>query len=302
MRDYLLPSDCGGNNGVNELSDDLRRELEEPLLSGDWVSPGKPEDQALPTTSPSIPPNASPAVAPNTPNAPSVEDAASTPPEEPKRGRGRKRSRGAGAESGSRGPPRKRGPKPVRYCSQIAPETNGIKLRIKKFNSSTTTAAPAQARPPREPRRKRRRARSLRKNHKLYYETSEIREYPDAERAHAWGRCEGPKPSLSFNVEGTTEDGETQGDWGCRLPEIALARIFGHVIDEEGTLPFLVRAARVCRLWRNVAMQPELWRHIDLNAPWVRHAHRNDHTLRWLCENRLSGARDLVLSWMCVNK
>lgn len=60
------------------------------------------------------------------------------------RGRGRKRTREPGAESVSRGPPKKRGPKPglkaaraagVQYCSQIAPAANGIKLKIKKFNS-----------------------------------------------------------------------------------------------------------------------------------------------------------------------
>lgn len=44
-------------------------------------------------------------------------------------------------------------------------------------------------------------------------------------------------------------------------------------------------------------MRPQLWRALDLSASWVRQAHRNDHTLRWLCENRLSGARDLILSW-----
>lgn len=65
------------NGDVNDLSEELRRELEEPM-SGDWVSPGKPEDQALPSTSPLIPPNASPAVAPNTPNAPTAEEGASS--------------------------------------------------------------------------------------------------------------------------------------------------------------------------------------------------------------------------------
>ncbi|XP_065343704.1 F-box/LRR-repeat protein 6 isoform X1 [Cloeon dipterum] len=314
------------NNGVsdiNEIADEFKGMLEEPL-SRDWVSPGKPEDQALPTTSPLIPPNASPAVAPNTPNAPSAEDAASNythvnqvmPPQQmltteieaPRgRGRGRKRTREPGAESVSRGPPKKRGPKPgmkaarmvgVQYCSQIAPDANGIKLKIKKFNS-----VPQPAKISKElTKRKKKKYKTKRKNSDSDDES--ISEMIDAEedRSQAWGRREGPKPSQSFNVDGRTEQGEAQSDWGCKLPEQVLLRIFEMVTQEEGTLPFLVRAAQVCRLWRNVAIAPSLWNVVDLSIPRIKAVHKNDHVLRWLCENRLSGATDLNISgWKVSN-
>ncbi|XP_059482091.1 F-box/LRR-repeat protein 6 isoform X2 [Neocloeon triangulifer] len=329
LREFLLNETVNNalsmqNNGVsdiNDIPDELKVMLDEPL-SRDWVSPGKPEDQALPTTSPLIPPNASPAVAPNTPNAPSAEDAASnythvnhmhphqmmtTEIDAPRgRGRGRKRTREPGAESVSRGPPKKRGPKPgmkaarmanVHYCSQIAPGDNGIKLKIKKFNS-----VPLQkpVKMPRElTKRKKKKYKTKRKDSDSDDESFMIEAEED--RSQAWGRREGPKPSQSFNVDETTEQGEAQSDWGCKMPDVVLLRIFEMATQDEGTLPFLVRASQVCRLWRNVAITPSLWNVVDLSIPRIKAVHKNDHVLRWLCENRLSGATDLNINWWKVS-
>jgi hypothetical protein len=63
----------------------------------------------------------------------------------------------------------------------------------------------------------------------------------EEDRSQAWGRREGPKPSMSFSVDETTEQGEPQSDWGCKLPERVLLRVFEMATRDEGTLPFLVR-------------------------------------------------------------
>jgi hypothetical protein len=63
----------------------------------------------------------------------------------------------------------------------------------------------------------------------------------EEDRSQAWGRREGPKPSMTFNVDDRTEQGEAQSDWGCKLPESVLLRTFEFATRDEGTLPFLVR-------------------------------------------------------------
>uniref|UniRef100_A0A1B6IH04 F-box domain-containing protein n=2 Tax=Proconiini TaxID=565685 RepID=A0A1B6IH04_9HEMI len=132
------------------------------------------------------------------------------------------------------------------YQSQISPDQNGIKIRIKK----SLTLAPQKTR--------------KRKNK----QSEEIDEY---------------------------EEPLEQSPWGDRMPKKILNNIFYMVTKIEGCVPFLVRMSRVCRLWRDVAVSPHLWYHIDLASTWCRDRVKNDRTFQWLCENRLAQVQELNL-------
>ncbi|XP_069738138.1 F-box/LRR-repeat protein 6 [Phaenicophaeus curvirostris] len=67
-------------------------------------------------------------------------------------------------------------------------------------------------------------------------------------------------------AEGAPGAGGQQSPWGARLPPELLARVFQEVVGREGALPFLCRAARVCRLWRAAASAPHLWGRVSLGG------------------------------------
>lgn len=94
-----------------------------------------------------------------------------------------------------------------------------------------------------------------------------------------------------------------QSDWGAKIPENLLRDIFHMVTESEGCLPFLVRVSQVCRLWKDVALTPDLWYNIDLSNRWVsKNPIINDYNLSWLLEHRLSKVQDLNLGgWTFLN-
>ncbi|KAJ9600889.1 hypothetical protein L9F63_000932, partial [Diploptera punctata] len=55
----------------------------------------------------------------------------------------------------------------------------------------------------------------------------------------------------------------------------------------------LRRMTRVCKLWRDVALTPSLWYNIDLSSPCIKDRYKTSETVRWLCENRLTGVQEL---------
>ncbi|KAB1258099.1 F-box/LRR-repeat protein 6 [Camelus dromedarius] len=55
--------------------------------------------------------------------------------------------------------------------------------------------------------------------------------------------------------------------WGDRIPLEILLRIFGLLVEANGPMPFLGRAARVCRRWHEAASQPALWHTLTLSPP-----------------------------------
>lgn len=62
------------------------------------------------------------------------------------------------------------------------------------------------------------------------------------------------------------------------------------------------RLSRVCSLWRQVAISPSLWRHVDLSAWPPRERQRTELNLKWLIEHRFLGSKDLNLSnWKIKN-
>ena len=54
--------------------------------------------------------------------------------------------------------------------------------------------------------------------------------------------------------------------------------------------------SRVCRLWREVAVEPSLWHTADLATGRIKPKFRNEKKLLWLLEHRLRKVRDLNLS------
>ncbi|XP_067006758.1 F-box/LRR-repeat protein 6 [Anabrus simplex] len=163
---------------------------------------------------------------------------------------------------------------PVTYQSQISPDQNGIKIRIKK----SPGAASVQKSPKRRERSKKRRNRR----------TSD---------------SDGEAPGKRVRRKDDLEEDYTgeQSGWGTSIPEHVLYQIFSLVAQEEGCLPFLVRASGVCRLWRKIALSPSLWSNIDLTGPWMKDRYKTNAQFRWLCENRLIDVQDLnVGGWKMV--
>ncbi|XP_078326652.1 F-box/LRR-repeat protein 6-like isoform X2 [Crassostrea virginica] len=83
------------------------------------------------------------------------------------------------------------------------------------------------------------------------------------------------------------------------LPEEIWKYIFQIVIKESGPLPFLCRAAKVCKLWQGLASHPSLWRKVDLSFGWIR---PKKDTLKWLVRERLSQCREInMTNWTLTN-
>ncbi|KAM9198116.1 F-box/LRR-repeat protein 6 isoform 2-T2 [Dugong dugon] len=96
--------------------------------------------------------------------------------------------------------------------------------------------------------------------------------------------------------------------WGDRLPLEILVQIFGLLVAAEGPMPFLGRAARVCRRWHEAAAQPALWHTVTLSPPLVGRPTKGESkgekkllaSLEWLIPNRFSQLQRLtLLHWKC---
>jgi len=81
--------------------------------------------------------------------------------------------------------------------------------------------------------------------------------------------------------------------WGKCIPELVLLKIFHHVVESVGAVPFLCRVMKVCRLWCNCAIYPTLWKTVDLSYGWIK---ANDATMQLLCRTRFSKLTDIDLS------
>ncbi|XP_020660167.3 F-box/LRR-repeat protein 6 [Pogona vitticeps] len=91
--------------------------------------------------------------------------------------------------------------------------------------------------------------------------------------------------------------------WGEKLPVEILVQIFQLVVASEGSVPFLCRVARVCRLWYGAASNPVLWQNVTVGCCWVTPGKKMPPavekrvlgTLEWLAGNRFSHLRDFAL-------
>uniref|UniRef100_A0A1B6CKE6 F-box domain-containing protein n=1 Tax=Clastoptera arizonana TaxID=38151 RepID=A0A1B6CKE6_9HEMI len=144
--------------------------------------------------------------------------------------------------------PRQRNTTKTTYQSQISPDQNGIKIRIRK---SLTLA-------PHRPRKRK------------------------------------SKEPIENDI--SDEEPAEQSVWADKIPEHVLYNIFYMVTKMEGCVPFLVRMSRVCQFWRQVAVTPSLWYHVDLGSTWGRDRAKNDLKFQWLCENRFAEVQELNLS------
>ncbi|XP_063499784.1 F-box/LRR-repeat protein 6 isoform X3 [Symphalangus syndactylus] len=100
----------------------------------------------------------------------------------------------------------------------------------------------------------------------------------------------------------TPEEGPAAG-WGDRIPLEILVQIFGLLVASDGPMPFLGRAARVCRRWQEAASQPALWHTVTLSSPLVSQLAKGGvkaekkllASLEWLMPNRFSQLQRLTL-------
>ncbi|XP_012503620.1 PREDICTED: F-box/LRR-repeat protein 6 isoform X1 [Propithecus coquereli] len=98
------------------------------------------------------------------------------------------------------------------------------------------------------------------------------------------------------------EQGPDAG-WGDRIPLEILVQIFGLLVAADGPMPFLGRAARVCRRWQEAASQPALWHTVTLSPPLASRPAKGGvkaekkllASLEWLMPNRFSQLQRLTL-------
>ncbi|XP_032171635.1 F-box/LRR-repeat protein 6 isoform X2 [Mustela erminea] len=91
--------------------------------------------------------------------------------------------------------------------------------------------------------------------------------------------------------------------WGDRIPLEILLQIFGLLVAAEGPMPFLGRAARVCRRWHEAASQPALWHTVTLSPPLAGRPAKSGAkaekkllaSLEWLMPSRFSQLQRLTL-------
>ncbi|XP_030872848.1 F-box/LRR-repeat protein 6 isoform X1 [Leptonychotes weddellii] len=91
--------------------------------------------------------------------------------------------------------------------------------------------------------------------------------------------------------------------WGDRIPLEILVQIFGLLVAADGPMPFLGRAARVCRRWHEASSQPALWHTVTLSPPLAGRLAKSGAkaekkvlaSLEWLMPNRFSQLQRLTL-------
>uniref|UniRef100_A0A8C9DVI2 F-box/LRR-repeat protein 6 n=1 Tax=Prolemur simus TaxID=1328070 RepID=A0A8C9DVI2_PROSS len=112
---------------------------------------------------------------------------------------------------------------------------------------------------------------------------------------HPGPRAAAAKPKATSRPEpaAAPEQGPDAG-WGDRIPLEILVQIFGLLVAADGPMPFLGRAARVCRRWQEAASQPALWRTVTLSPPLASRPAKGGvkaekkllASLEWLMPNR----------------
>nr|XP_027807699.2 F-box/LRR-repeat protein 6 isoform X2 [Marmota flaviventris] len=111
-----------------------------------------------------------------------------------------------------------------------------------------------------------------------------------------------PRPRPRPEAAPDPEQGPDPG-WGDRIPLEVLVQIFGLLVAADGPMPFLGRAARVCRHWREAASQPALWHTVTLSPLLAGRGVKGSvkaekkllASLEWLMPNRFSQLQKLTL-------
>ncbi|XP_039702043.1 F-box/LRR-repeat protein 6 isoform X3 [Pteropus medius] len=110
-----------------------------------------------------------------------------------------------------------------------------------------------------------------------------------------------PRPAVA--AAPAPQQGPDPG-WGDRIPLEILLQIFGLLVAADGPMPFLGRAARVCRRWHEAASQPALWHTVTLSPPLAggrstkggaKAEKKLLASLEWLMPSRFSQLQKLIL-------
>lgn len=178
------------------------------------------------------------------------------------------------------------------YHSQISPEANSIKLKIRVETLGPEEVgarrrrkqdADGRASPPVKAKRRRRSRKAS-----VSDDDEEDDEVPVPVR-----RRRSKSAALAAAAE---EAARPQGPWADQMPVELLQLIFSHVVAEgDGAVPALVRLSRVCRQWRAAALAPHLWHTVDLATGRIPDRRRHERLLLWLIQNRLSETEQLSL-------
>ncbi|XP_077022620.1 F-box/LRR-repeat protein 6 isoform X2 [Tamandua tetradactyla] len=123
---------------------------------------------------------------------------------------------------------------------------------------------------------------------------------PGPARVHK--RAAAAKPEAGSGSQPELRPGPDPG-WGDRIPLEVLVQIFGLVVAADGPMPFLGRAARVCRRWHEAASQPVLWHTVTLSPPLGGRPAKSGAkaekkllaSLEWLMPNRFSQLQRMTL-------
>ncbi|XP_068093965.1 F-box/LRR-repeat protein 6 [Hyperolius riggenbachi] len=73
-------------------------------------------------------------------------------------------------------------------------------------------------------------------------------------------RCRVPEP--------LAKESRTDFGWGSIIPVEILHRVFQLLSEGDGAVPVMCRLSQVCRLWREVASSPDLWRSVTVSRCW----------------------------------
>ncbi|XP_036879255.2 F-box/LRR-repeat protein 6 isoform X2 [Manis javanica] len=114
----------------------------------------------------------------------------------------------------------------------------------------------------------------------------------------------GPRAAAAKTRPAPAPQKERDPGWGDRIPLEILLQIFGQLVAADGPMPFLGRAARVCRRWREAASQPTLWHTVTLSPPLAGRPPKGGAkaeknllaSLAWFIPNRFSQLQRLTLT------
>ncbi|KAG5678580.1 hypothetical protein PVAND_008242 [Polypedilum vanderplanki] len=187
------------------------------------------------------------------------------------------------------GATRKRAKPKAVYQSQISDNSVGIKLCIKK-SINTMPSPSSSSSSNKSPKKRSRKSKSS---------TSKTCE-SDSEDSYVKKR---KKRSVNNSSSGKTtfDEPKEQSGWGKVIPREVLLEIFKMVVKEEGSIPTLCRLMKVCLLWREVALDRNLWRIVDLST-YYNEKDRTEVKLKSFIKNFLIDCEELNISyWKVAN-
>ncbi|KAL4219528.1 F-box/LRR-repeat protein 6 [Mactra antiquata] len=102
------------------------------------------------------------------------------------------------------------------------------------------------------------------------------------------------KQKLSQNDKDAIESSRLMNsDAVPMLPPEIWEKIFMIIVKKEGAIPFLLRAERVCQMWKEICTLPHLWHTVDMSYGWIK---SSEAKFKAFCRNRLSQCKDLNVS------